>query len=109
MEQFAAVMGSFSVTVAFEMCEASIGSAIGVAHDQHTLGLVQSDRHTDLFEDEIPFEVVARRGQGFGSSGDDDHVHPFNFLLLQELSDGRSDAVIEAAEHGRVGHVGSGR
>ena len=109
MQQFAAVMGSFSVTVAFEMSESSVGSAIGVAHDQDTFGLVQSDRHTDLFEDEVAFEVVARRGQGFGTSGDDDHVHPFNFLLLQELSDGRSDAMIEAAEDGRVGHVRSGR
>jgi hypothetical protein len=64
--------------------------------------------HADLFEDEVLFEVVARGGEGLGSSGDDDHVGALDALLLQELSHGRADAVIEAAEDGGVGHVRAG-
>jgi hypothetical protein len=76
--------------------------------DQHAFGLVQVDGHADLFEEEVLFEVVARGGEGLGSSGNGDHVGAFDALLLQELSHGRADAVIEAAEDSGVGYVRAG-
>jgi hypothetical protein len=76
-----------------------------VAHDHDAFGLVQANRHADLFEDEVLFEVVARGSESFGSSGDDDHIGALDTLLLQELSHGRADAMIEAAEDGGVGYV----
>ena len=107
-EQFFAVMVGFGCFVPFEMGHAAVGGAVGVTDDQDAVGLVQVDGHADLFEDEVPFEVVARGGERFGSSGDGNHVGTLDALLLQELSHRRADAVIEAAEHGRVGHVGAG-
>src|ERR1700675_1272016 len=98
-------MVGFGFAVSFEMGEAAVGGAVGVAHDQNTFGLMPADRPPDLFEDEVLFEVVARRSEGLGSSGDDDHVGAFDTLLLQELPHGRADAVIEAAEDGGVGYV----
>ena len=99
------MMFSFGLAVSFEMGQAAIGGAVGVAHDQDTLGLVQADGHSDLFEDEVLFEVIARGSEGLGSSGDDDHIDALDSLLLQKLPHGRTDAVIEAAENGGVGHV----
>src|ERR1700674_1421117 len=102
-------MVGFSFAVSFEMGEAAVGGAVGVSHDHNTFGLVQAERHADLFEDEVLFEVVARRSEGLGSSGDDDHVGAFDTLLLQELPHGRADTVIEAAEDSGVGDVLVGR
>jgi len=104
-QQFAAMMFGFGLLIAFEVGQAAVGGAVGVAHHQYALGLVQSNRHADLFEDEVLLEVVARRGKSLGSAGDDYHVGALDFLFLQELSDGSADAVVEAAEHGSVGYV----
>lgn len=103
------MMGGFGVAVSFEMREAAVGSAVGVAHDDDSLGLVQANRHADLLQDEILFEIVTRGRQGLGSSGYDDHVGAFDSLFLQELSHGGADAVIEAAEDGCIGYVWPGR
>jgi len=104
-QQFAAMMFGLSFLIAFEVGETTIGGAIGVAHYEHALGLVQSNRHADLFEDEVLLEVVARGGESFRSAGDDDHGGALDLLLLQELSDGSADTVVETAEHGGVGYV----
>jgi hypothetical protein len=110
VKQFFAVMLRLGYFIAFEMGQAAVGGAVGVAHDQDTFGLVQANGHADLFEDEVLFEVVARGGQGLGSSGNDDHVSAMDALLLHELSHRGADAVIEAAEDRRVGYVwGGGR
>src|SRR5713101_4996608 len=98
-------MVGFSFAVSFEMGQAAVGGAVGVARDHDAFGLVQPDGHSDLFEDKVLFEVVARGGESLGSSGDDDHIGALDTLLLQELSNGRADAVIEAAEDGGVGYV----
>src|SRR5450759_319837 len=98
-------MVGFGLAVSSEMSEATVGGAVGMAHDHDAFGLVQADGHADLFEDEVLFEVVARGGEGLGSSGDGDHVGALDTLLLQELSHGRADAVIEAAEDGGTGNV----
>src|SRR5271163_5323708 len=90
------------------MGKSAVGGAVGVAHDQDAFGLVQTDRHSDLFENEVLFEIIAWRGQGFGSSGDHDHVGALDTLLLQEFADNSVNAVIEAAEHRSVGYVGGG-
>src|SRR5258708_6125601 len=103
------MMFGFGMLVAFEMGEAAVGGAVGMAHHQHALGLMQTDRHPNLFEDEVLLEVVARGSQSLGSAGDDDHVGTLDGLLLQELSHGAVDAVVEAAEHRRVGHILVGR
>src|ERR1700675_2600518 len=98
-------MVGFSFAVSFEMGQSAVSGAVGVARDYDAFGLVQADGHADLFEDEVLFEVVARRSEGFGSSGDDDHIGALDSLLLQKLPHGRADAVIEAAEDGSVGDV----
>jgi hypothetical protein len=98
-------MFGFGLAVAFEMVQATVSGAVRMGHDHDAFGLVQVDGHADLFEDEVLFEVVARGGEGLGSAGDGDHIGVFDALLLQELSHGRADAVIEAAEDGGVGYV----
>src|SRR5271166_338863 len=107
-KKLSAVMVGFGCLVALEKGQATIGGAVGVAHDQNASGPVEQDGHADLFEDEILLEVVARRGESFGASGDDDHVGTLDGLLPQELSHGRANAVIEAAEDGGVGDVRKG-
>src|SRR5450631_2543952 len=109
-EEFAAVMVGFRCFVTLEMSKTAIGGAVGVAHDQDSLRLVQADRHANLFEDEVLLEIIAWRSQSLGASGNDDHVSALNALLLQKFSHRRADAMIEAAENSGVGYVwGGGR
>ncbi len=105
-DQFAAMMFGFGLFVALEIGEPAIGGAVGVTHHEDPLGLVQANRHTDLFEDEVLLEIITRRGESFGAARDNDHVGALDTLLLQELSNGSVDAMVEAAEHGGVGYVG---
>lgn len=103
------MMRGFGGAVSFEVGETAVGRAIGVAHDKNAFGLVETDRHADLLEDEILLEVVARGSERFGASSDDDHVGLHDALLLQKFAHGAIDAVVEAAEHGGIGDVGFGR
>jgi hypothetical protein len=96
-KQFAAVMFGLGIAIAVEMSQAAIGRAIGVAHHQHSFGLVQANGHSNLFENEVLLEVVAWRSQRLGSSGDNNHVGALDALLLQKLSHRHADAMIEAA------------
>jgi hypothetical protein len=107
-EKFTAVMRGFGLLVAFEMGQAAIGRAIGVAHDQDAFSLVQQDGHADLLEDEVPFEIIAWGSERLGASGDNDHVRTFDSLFLQKFPHGRADAVVETAEDGSVSHVRGG-
>lgn len=108
-QQFFSMVFGLGSAIALEVREASIRGAIGMAHDEHAPGLVQADRHADLFENELLLEIITRRGEGFGAAGHDDHVGALNGLLLQEFSDGSADPVVEAAEHRSVGDIGFGR
>jgi len=108
-QKFAAVMRGFGSAVTFEMREAAVGGAIGVAHHEDALGLMEADRHADLLEDEVLLEVVARRSERFCPASDDDHVGALDALLLEKLADGTTDAGIEAAEHSGISDVGLGR
>ena len=99
------MVNRFGFAVSFEVGEATIGGAVGMAHDEDALGLVQADRHADLLQDEVLLEVVARGGQCFRASGNDDHVRMLDVLLLQKFADGLVDPMIETAEHRRLGDV----
>jgi len=48
-QQFGAMMFGFGLFVALEMGESAIGGAVGVTHYEHALGLVQADRHANLY------------------------------------------------------------
>ena len=80
------MMFGFGGSVALEVSQTAVGSAVGMAHHQHAFGLVQANRHADLFQDEVLLEIVARGSESLGASGDDDHVGALDGLLLQELS-----------------------
>ena len=56
------MMVGLGLDVSFEMGQAAIGGAIGVAHHYNALCVVQADRHSNLFENEVLLEVVARGG-----------------------------------------------
>src|SRR3977135_4341990 len=99
------MMLGFGHLVAFEISQAAIGGAIGVAHDEHAPSLVQADRHADLVQDEILLESSARGSESLRAAGDDDHVGALDDLLLQKLSHCIADAVVEAAEDGSIGYV----
>jgi hypothetical protein len=107
-EQFGTVMFGLGIAISLEMRQAAIGRAVGVAHHQDPFSPVQANRHPDLFQDEILFEVVARRSQRLGTAGDDNHIGAFDFLLLQKLSHCQADAVIEAAKHSGIRHILTG-
>jgi hypothetical protein len=104
-EKFGTVMFSLGVTVSLEMGQATVGGAVGMAHNQDPFGPVQADGHSDLLENEILFEIIARRSQRLGSSGDDNHIGALDSLLLQKLSHGQADTVIKAAEHSSIRHI----
>jgi hypothetical protein len=108
-KQFGTVMFSLGVAISLEVRQAAIGRAVGVAHHQDPFSPVQAYRHSDLFQNEILFEVIARRSQRLSSAGDNNHIGALDFLLLQKLSHSHADAVIEATQHSGIRHILAGR
>jgi hypothetical protein len=70
-----------------------------VTHHENTFCFVQANRHSHLLENEILLEVITRRRKGLRTAGHNDHVATHNILLAQKLTDDRTDAIVETAEH----------
>ena len=100
------MVNRFRFAISLEMGESAIGGAVGMAHDEDAFRLMQADRHPYLLEDKVLLEVIARGGQCFRASGDDDHVGVVDCLLLKKFSDGLTNAVVKAAENRGFGNVG---
>src|SRR5437773_6027308 len=54
---------------------------------------------------EIALKIIARRGQGFRSTSDDDHVRSQNSLSPEKLVYRQTNTLIEAAQHRGIGNV----
>jgi hypothetical protein len=76
-----------------------------VAHEEHARRLMETHGHPHLLQNEIALEIIARRGQRFRSTSDDDHVRPQNSLSPEKLVYRQTDALIEAAQHRGVGDI----
>src|SRR5262245_5814733 len=76
-----------------------------MTHQVSFLGLVQLNRHAELLKNKVAFEIVTRRGQGSRTACDNDHVGTVNSLLLKKLSHGRTNALIETAQYGRIRYI----
>jgi len=50
-----------------------------------------------LLQYEIALKIIARRGQGFRSTSDDDHVRSQNSLSPEKFVHRQTNALIEAA------------
>src|SRR5215467_7079127 len=98
-------MSGLGLAIASVRSQASVSGAVGVGSQKHTPSTVQADGHANLFENEVLFEVVARRSQGLGSPGNDDPVGLQNSSPLEKFSRDLLHAVIEAAEHRRIGNI----
>ena len=51
-------------------------------------------------------EIIARRGQGFCSASDDDHVRPQDAPLPEKFVYRQTNTLIEAAQHRGIGGIG---
>ena len=106
MVQFLFVMAGFGLSVAVEASgEPSVGSAIGMKHQDRQLGSVQADGFADLLDDEFAIRFVFGAGEAFGSAGDFDGVGIENALALEVLRKTELKAVIEAPDDGGVAMV----
>src|SRR5205809_3575180 len=84
--EFVAVMLGFGGGVVLEGLEAAVGSAVRVNHQNHALGTVQTDRFTNLVEDEFAVGLRLRRRQALGAAGDLDRVGIDDSGALEILS-----------------------
>src|SRR6202012_4669448 len=106
-QEFGAMVPGLGNAISLEVGQSAISCAVGMAHHEHALALVQPDRHADLLQNEVLLESVARGGKRFSPSGHDDHVRIFNALFLQKLADNSIDAMVETGEHRCLGDVRS--
>ena len=95
--QFVLVMARFPFPVSAKRFQTVVGGAVGVAHEEHARRLMEPHGHPHLLQDEIALEVIARRGQGFRSTSDDDHIRPQNSLPPEKFVHRQTNALIEAA------------
>ena len=95
--EFRVVVSSLDPAVALEAIrQPAVRPAIGMQHQDDAIGSVQTDRLVDLIEYEGTVELLFRRGEGLGSSGDLDRVRLGNADPLEQLAAGRVEPVIEA-------------
>ena len=108
--QFLLVMESFGLGITVEgACEASVGSAIGVHHQDHPFRSVQAYRLADLFQDEFTIALLLGRSQALGSPSNLDGVGVDHANLLEELAKAKFEAVVETPENGRIALILSTR
>jgi hypothetical protein len=95
--QFRVVVSSLDPAVALEATrQPAVGPAIGMQHQDYAIGSVQTDRLVNLIEYEGTVELLFRRGEGLGSTGDLDRVWLGNADPLEQLAAGSVEPVIEA-------------
>src|SRR5581483_5126891 len=99
-QQLVAVMLLLDLAISAKSRQTAVGSTIGMAGEDKTLGLMQQGGHANLLEDEVALEVIARRGHGFGAAGDHDHVRVGDLLAAKKLVNRLPDARVEATEDG---------
>lgn len=78
--QFLLMMVGFPLAVSIKSRQATVGGAIGVAHKKHTRSAMQPNGHPHLLQNEIAFEIIARRSQCFRPASNHNHVRPQNTL-----------------------------
>src|SRR5215472_5282696 len=98
-------MGGLSVAISLEPVQATIGCTVRVAHENHTATSVQVAGEPDLFEDEVPFEIITWGSQRLGATRNHDHIGLSNCVTLQELAYGQIDSMIKTAKHRRPSHI----
>src|SRR4051794_40718457 len=99
-------MRGLGFAISAECSQASVGGAIGMAHQKDLRCFVQQDRHPHLFQNKVALKIIAWRGQCFCATRDDDHVRTDNLLPLQELVQGRANTLMEAEGYSGFGYVG---
>jgi hypothetical protein len=104
--EFALVMRGFRSSVAAKAArKASIGAAIGMYHQNHPSGPMQSHRLTDLFQHKLAVRLLLRGSQTLGAAGNLNGVGIDHTDALEELPESQLKSVIEAPEDGRVAMV----
>src|SRR5208282_1180754 len=85
--------------------QASVGSAIGVHHQDYPFRSMQAHRLADLFQDEFTIALVVGRSQALGSAGNLDGVGVDDANPLEELVKAEFKAIVETPENGRVAMI----
>ncbi len=87
----------FPFPVSAKRFQTAIVGAVGVAREEQARRLIEPHGHPHLLQDEIALKIIARRGQGFCSTSDDDHVRPQDSLPPEKFVHRQTNALIEAA------------
>src|SRR5438270_5645035 len=85
--------------------QSTVRPAIGVQHEDHTIGAVQPDALFDLLEHELAIALVIGRGERLRAPGNLDRVGVVYTDALQKLAESRVEAIIEAPDDRRVALV----
>src|SRR5215467_15576338 len=99
------MMCGLGFSIAIELSQSAVHSAIGMVHQQHARSLMQPDRYPHLLENEFPLGLIVRGSERLDGARHDDHVGTLDTLLLQKFSGSLAEPVIEAIDHSRVGDV----
>src|SRR5271155_1337561 len=101
--QFLLVMEGFSLHIPMEATrQSSIGSAIGVQHQDDPFRSMQAYRLADLFQHEFTIALALGRSQALGSAGNLDGVGVDHANLLEKLAKAEIKAIVETPENGRI-------
>ena len=95
--QFVLVMLRFPFPVSAKRFQTAIVGAVGVAREEQARRLIEPHGHPHLLQDEIALKIIARRGQGFCSTSDDDDVRPQDSLPPEKFVHRQTNALSEAA------------
>src|SRR6266566_4857125 len=98
--QLSTVMLGFGFRISLKAArQPTVGSAIGMQHQDRAVGSMQADRLLDLIQHERAVELLVGGSERLGASGDLDRVGLNNPDALEQLSANRVEAIVEATHH----------
>src|ERR1700727_1351298 len=91
--------------IALEFLQSSVGTAIGVQHQNDAARSVQTDRRADLLQNEGTVALAVRRDQHLCSSGDAYGIGFGDSALLEELRESGVEAAVKARKDGGIADI----
>lgn len=108
--QFTLVMRGFRLSAAAEASgKPSISAAIGVHHQDYSLGAMQRHRLSNLVQHKFAIRLTLRRSEALGAARHSDGIGIRHPDALQEFAEGQIKSIIEAPKDGRIALIALAR
>jgi hypothetical protein len=103
--QFFDMMERFGLSIAAEGRQASVGSAVGMHHEDGAAGSMQADRFADLVDYELAVGFPVGGGQALGAARHANRIGMHDAGAFEQLAEHQFKAMVEAPNNSRIAMI----